>query len=65
MAKVKLVGGIADGAVALVDPDVDVIYVPKAWVRNGLRRVPLRASGIADDMAKYVRLDDETFVPER
>lgn len=64
MPKVKLLGGIADGAIAYVAPDVDEIYIPKEWARRDHRPIRRAEFGAASDQARYVRRDHETFVAE-
>ena len=49
MPKVKLLGGIADGAIAYVAPDVDEIYIPKGWARRDHQPIRRAEFGAASD----------------
>ena len=64
MPTVRLVGGIADGAIAYVALDVDVIYIPKQWARRGYAPIRRRSFGPTEDQARYVRRDETTFIAE-
>lgn len=56
MPTVKLIGGFADGSIALVADGQDVIYVPRQWGRQGYQGKMSRSTlSDMDDMERYVR----------
>ena len=57
MAKVKLIGGIADGCVTYVADDVDSILVPKEWatVNDYSEDLPVSFDGPPESFARYNR----------
>lgn len=71
MARVKLVGGCADGSVAFVADSQDSIFVPRSWARRGHKgQVSREELRDANDQEKYTRSDrfdedgDAIFVAE-
>ncbi len=57
MARVKLIGGIADGCVTYVADDVDAILIPKAWATQNdyAEHPPVSFDGPPESFARYVR----------